>query len=228
MDQNQDGVVTLDEFIECCRNDDAISRSINVFDSTFWPGPANVTKSTVGRSDILSSATLVSPIEASVSSQALVSLSSNHPLHHYHQPPSQQQIHHMPPFAQTFRGNTNSAGSHCSNSSNSYQTCSTLFHPSSHPSSMSGWPQHEIGLSSNYQQHQQQQQQESPQYYQTTQQQHNQQQQQRPSSSYPPPSTISNNNDVLTGETPSLVVVRTWYTHPDDTKQGGWTFCALD
>lgn len=37
MDTNQDGVVTLDEFIECCRNDDAISRSMNVFDTSIWP-----------------------------------------------------------------------------------------------------------------------------------------------------------------------------------------------
>lgn len=37
MDTNRDGVVTLDEFIHCCRNDDAISRSLNVFDSSIWP-----------------------------------------------------------------------------------------------------------------------------------------------------------------------------------------------
>lgn len=36
MDLNQDGVVTLDEFLDCCRNDDAISRSMAVFDSSFW------------------------------------------------------------------------------------------------------------------------------------------------------------------------------------------------
>lgn len=35
MDVNRDGVVTLDEFLECCRNDDAISRSMAVFDSSF-------------------------------------------------------------------------------------------------------------------------------------------------------------------------------------------------
>lgn len=33
MDSNRDGVVTLDEFIECCRNDEAISRSMAVFDT---------------------------------------------------------------------------------------------------------------------------------------------------------------------------------------------------
>lgn len=36
MDLNRDGVVTLDEFLDCCRNDDAISRSMAVFDSSFW------------------------------------------------------------------------------------------------------------------------------------------------------------------------------------------------
>lgn len=35
MDMNGDGVVTLDEFLDCCRNDDAISRSMAVFDSSF-------------------------------------------------------------------------------------------------------------------------------------------------------------------------------------------------
>lgn len=37
MDVNQDGVVTLDEFLECCRKDDSISRSMAVFDTAFWP-----------------------------------------------------------------------------------------------------------------------------------------------------------------------------------------------
>uniref|UniRef100_W8B2T4 Kv channel-interacting protein 4 n=1 Tax=Ceratitis capitata TaxID=7213 RepID=W8B2T4_CERCA len=35
MDKNRDGVVTLDEFLETCRNDEAISRSMSVFDSAF-------------------------------------------------------------------------------------------------------------------------------------------------------------------------------------------------
>ncbi|XP_031627676.1 Kv channel-interacting protein 4 isoform X2 [Contarinia nasturtii] len=35
MDLNRDGVVTLDEFLECCRNDENISRSMAVFDSGF-------------------------------------------------------------------------------------------------------------------------------------------------------------------------------------------------
>ncbi|XP_026685611.1 Kv channel-interacting protein 1 [Diaphorina citri] len=33
MDKNQDGVVTLDEFLECCLNDEDIKRSIQVFDT---------------------------------------------------------------------------------------------------------------------------------------------------------------------------------------------------
>lgn len=37
MDVNQDGVVTLDEFLECCHKDDSISRSMAVFDTAFWP-----------------------------------------------------------------------------------------------------------------------------------------------------------------------------------------------
>lgn len=36
MDLNRDGVVTLDEFLECCRNDENISRSLSVFDTGFW------------------------------------------------------------------------------------------------------------------------------------------------------------------------------------------------
>lgn len=37
MDVNQDGVVTLDEFLECCHKDDSISSSMAVFDTAFWP-----------------------------------------------------------------------------------------------------------------------------------------------------------------------------------------------
>lgn len=33
MDRNKDGVVTLEEFLECCTNDEDISRSMAVFDS---------------------------------------------------------------------------------------------------------------------------------------------------------------------------------------------------
>lgn len=39
MDINCDGVVTLEEFIDCCRTDDTIARSITVFDTSFWPCP---------------------------------------------------------------------------------------------------------------------------------------------------------------------------------------------
>ncbi|KAG7298782.1 hypothetical protein JYU34_017213, partial [Plutella xylostella] len=35
MDLNRDGVVTLDEFLDCCLHDDGISRSMGVFDSNF-------------------------------------------------------------------------------------------------------------------------------------------------------------------------------------------------
>jgi hypothetical protein len=34
MDKNKDGVVTLDEFLECCRKDEDISSSMAVFDSS--------------------------------------------------------------------------------------------------------------------------------------------------------------------------------------------------
>lgn len=37
MDRNHDGVVTIDEFLECCRCDQAITNSMLVFDSTIWP-----------------------------------------------------------------------------------------------------------------------------------------------------------------------------------------------
>ncbi|KAI8421575.1 hypothetical protein MSG28_009596 [Choristoneura fumiferana] len=35
MDLNRDGVVTLDEFLDCCVRDEDISRSMGVFDSSF-------------------------------------------------------------------------------------------------------------------------------------------------------------------------------------------------
>ncbi|XP_055709078.1 Kv channel-interacting protein 4 isoform X4 [Phlebotomus papatasi] len=35
MDVNGDGVVTLEEFLDCCLNDEAISRSMAVFDGSF-------------------------------------------------------------------------------------------------------------------------------------------------------------------------------------------------
>ncbi|XP_074033352.1 A-type potassium channel modulatory protein KCNIP1 isoform X2 [Leptinotarsa decemlineata] len=34
MDKNRDGVVTLDEFLECCQKDESISSSMNVFDTS--------------------------------------------------------------------------------------------------------------------------------------------------------------------------------------------------
>lgn len=37
MDRNHDGVVTIDEFLDCCRCDQAITNSMLVFDSTIWP-----------------------------------------------------------------------------------------------------------------------------------------------------------------------------------------------
>lgn len=37
MDVNHDGVVTREEFLECCRRDHNISMSMAVFDSTIWP-----------------------------------------------------------------------------------------------------------------------------------------------------------------------------------------------
>lgn len=40
MDSNKDGVVTREEFLECCRRDHNISASMAVFDSMIWPGSA--------------------------------------------------------------------------------------------------------------------------------------------------------------------------------------------
>lgn len=42
MDVNKDGVVTLEEFLDCCNNDEDISRSMTVFDSSFWRSPVGV------------------------------------------------------------------------------------------------------------------------------------------------------------------------------------------
>lgn len=37
MDMNQDGVVTIEEFLDCCTADNDISASMEVFDFSFWP-----------------------------------------------------------------------------------------------------------------------------------------------------------------------------------------------
>lgn len=37
MDSNRDGVITIEEFLDCCRKDKLISDSMSVFDSTIWP-----------------------------------------------------------------------------------------------------------------------------------------------------------------------------------------------
>uniref|UniRef100_A0A0E9QFM9 Kv channel-interacting protein 4 n=1 Tax=Anguilla anguilla TaxID=7936 RepID=A0A0E9QFM9_ANGAN len=38
MDKNQDGVVTIDEFIDCCQKDENIMRSMQLFEtSVTWP-----------------------------------------------------------------------------------------------------------------------------------------------------------------------------------------------
>lgn len=34
MDLNRDGLVTLEEFLECCKNDEGISSSLTVFDTS--------------------------------------------------------------------------------------------------------------------------------------------------------------------------------------------------
>lgn len=36
MDLNQDGVIAIDEFLDCCVRDEALVRSMGVFDSSFW------------------------------------------------------------------------------------------------------------------------------------------------------------------------------------------------
>lgn len=48
MDLNRDGVVTLDEFLDCCVRDEDISRSMGVFDSSFWH-PADGAGTSVAR-----------------------------------------------------------------------------------------------------------------------------------------------------------------------------------
>lgn len=35
MDLNQDGVIAIDEFLDCCVRDEALVRSMGVFDSSF-------------------------------------------------------------------------------------------------------------------------------------------------------------------------------------------------
>lgn len=42
MDRNHDGVVTIDEFLDCCRCDQAITNSMLVFDSTIWPSGSDL------------------------------------------------------------------------------------------------------------------------------------------------------------------------------------------
>lgn len=90
MDRNHDGVVTIDEFLDCCRYDKAISNSMLVFDSTIWPYDSGHFD---GNSHALNSNTLM-PLEnrhddrvAAIDNQN----HSNYPSHHVHH--KQQQQH---------------------------------------------------------------------------------------------------------------------------------------
>lgn len=54
MDRNHDGVVTIDEFLNCCKTDQAITNSMLVFDSTIWPSGGNELEGTIKNTSSLS------------------------------------------------------------------------------------------------------------------------------------------------------------------------------
>lgn len=95
MDVNRDGVVTLDEFLECCRNDDAISRSMAVFDTSFWPDLDNAAAHAAVNATNASAANVAPGMtitECSNQRHVAVGGLSNHP-QHYH-PDQHHQNHH--------------------------------------------------------------------------------------------------------------------------------------
>lgn len=100
MDVNRDGVVTLDEFLECCRNDDAISRSMAVFDSSFWPDLDNAAALAAVNATDASAANVASGtaiIDCSNERHVAVGGLSNHPQHYHpdrHQPQSLRHHQH--------------------------------------------------------------------------------------------------------------------------------------
>lgn len=128
MDVNRDGVVTLDEFLECCRNDDAISRSMAVFDTSFWPdldnaaahAAVNATNATAANE---ASGTTI--IDCSNQRHVTVGGLSNHPPQHYHPDRHQPHAlrhhqHHQQPLASAHEHQLPSV-CNCSNSNNHQQ-----------------------------------------------------------------------------------------------------------
>lgn len=125
MDVNRDGVVTLDEFLECCRNDDAISRSMAVFDTSFWPhldnaavhAAVNVTNASTAN---VASGTMITDC----SNQRHVAVGGlSNPLQHYHpdrhQPQSLRHHHNNNPRPPLTNGHEHQLTPvcNCSNSS---------------------------------------------------------------------------------------------------------------
>lgn len=47
LDLNQDGVITIEEFMESCLKDDVITRSLQMFDAVLWTELTTSTKSAV-------------------------------------------------------------------------------------------------------------------------------------------------------------------------------------
>lgn len=42
LDLNQDGVITIEEFLEACLKDDLVTRSLQMFDTDLWWPPENI------------------------------------------------------------------------------------------------------------------------------------------------------------------------------------------
>lgn len=103
MDVNRDGVVTLDEFLDCCRNDDAISRSMAVFDTSFWHDVPN--------------AGATNPSDHSTKSPALdqrhrIHEHRHHPNHrNFHDHRNRQNGHHHRSNGRHYRDSNNSNSS---------------------------------------------------------------------------------------------------------------------
>lgn len=42
LDLNQDGVITIEEFLEACLKDDLVTRSLQMFDTDLWWPPETI------------------------------------------------------------------------------------------------------------------------------------------------------------------------------------------
>lgn len=104
MDLNQDGVVTLDEFLECCRNDETISRSMAMFDTNFWQD-AQVTDDPQKQATNNNNATINNGGPASITGKKTNKPSSAPKTYHHHHQQHHPNFQHPAPSACQFTHN---------------------------------------------------------------------------------------------------------------------------